>query len=559
MQTKSLLRQALFTILLLSSVCAFAQPVITSFSPATGPVGTVVTINGANFSSTPSSNIVFFGAVRANVTAATSASLTVTVPAGLSYEPIRVTTNGLTGYSAKPFGVTYTGGDTLVFNSFAPKADFKVGSAPIRPVASDLDGDGKADLVVTNLLSNTISVLRNTSSSGSISFANKIDFAVFNRPVHAAIEDLDGDGKPDVVVGNDTSSIVSVFRNISTAGNIAFAARTDLTAGSNPRSVSIRDMDNDGKPDILAANRGGNTISVFKNNSTPGTIAMAAKMDIIALAAPRWVHADDLDKDGKADLMVVHEGNDSFSVFHNISTGGGLAFGSRVDSIIARSRAITTGLLNGDDMPDIGFIVLNQAYFGSYRNTSTPGSIRMTPEPYIDLYSYATALSFADMDGDGNTDLVMTYGGYSLLSIQKNITQSSAIRFGDQVEFSTGANPQGLAICDIDGDGMLDMITANSNRDSVSVLRNINNRPPIFASFSPFTAGVGETVTIKGKNLSGVTAVSFGGTPAASFTIVSDSVITAVVATGTSGSVTITTPTGNLSGQHSLYFIPAPG
>ena len=55
-------------------------PTISSFSPTSGTIGTTVTITGTSFSTTPANNIVFFGAVKASVTAATATSLTVVVP-----------------------------------------------------------------------------------------------------------------------------------------------------------------------------------------------------------------------------------------------------------------------------------------------------------------------------------------------------------------------------------------------------------------------------------------------------------------------------------------------
>ena len=86
-----------------------SQPTINSFSPTSGPVGTSVTIPGANFSTTATNNVVYFGVVRANVTAASTNSLTATVPAGAAYQPISVTTNNLTAYSNKSFIVTFPG------------------------------------------------------------------------------------------------------------------------------------------------------------------------------------------------------------------------------------------------------------------------------------------------------------------------------------------------------------------------------------------------------------------------------------------------------------------
>ncbi|MEP1779247.1 LamG-like jellyroll fold domain-containing protein, partial [Reichenbachiella sp.] len=77
------------------SIAPQPVPTISSFSPANGPIGTEVTITGTNFDATPANNIVFFGAAKAAVTAATSTSLTVTVPAGATYEPITVLVDGL--------------------------------------------------------------------------------------------------------------------------------------------------------------------------------------------------------------------------------------------------------------------------------------------------------------------------------------------------------------------------------------------------------------------------------------------------------------------------------
>src|SRR5687768_9922173 len=93
----------LFVSLFTFSVSVFAQPVINSFSPASGPVGTIVTLSGANFSPVASNNIVYFGAVKATVIDATNTSITVSTPVGATYQPISVTTNNLTGYSKNPF------------------------------------------------------------------------------------------------------------------------------------------------------------------------------------------------------------------------------------------------------------------------------------------------------------------------------------------------------------------------------------------------------------------------------------------------------------------------
>ncbi len=192
-----------FLFTLLFSQQLFAQvPTISSFSPASGPIGTSVTINGTNFSSTASNNIVFFGAVRAVVNTASSTLLTVTIPAGATFQPITVTANGLTAYSPKPFIVTFNSGDTaFIPDSFEPKIDYSSSSGTSCIAAGDLDGDGKTDLISVSELSNSLTVFRNITST-IITLASGIIYPAGNKPYCVVTGDLDGDAKLDIVVVN---------------------------------------------------------------------------------------------------------------------------------------------------------------------------------------------------------------------------------------------------------------------------------------------------------------------------------------------------------------------
>ncbi|MBX2956962.1 MAG: VCBS repeat-containing protein [Cyclobacteriaceae bacterium] len=523
------------------SACgSLLPPTITSFTPFSGPIGTNVTINGTNFDITPANNIVYFGATRATVTAATSTQLTVNVPTGATYAPITIlnTSTSLLAYSTSNFTATFTPSKgSITTADFATKVDFTVGTgAGARSVAiGDLDGDGKADLVVSNQSIGVVSVFRNTSSSGTISYAAKVDFTTGVTPLSVAIGDLDGDGKADLAVANFTSNTVSVLRNTSTTpGMISYTAKVDFTAGASPYSVAIGDLDGDGKADLAVANRLSNTVSVFRNTGSSGTISYAAKVDFTTGSLPNSVAISDLDGDGKADLAVANTGS-SVSVFRNLGSPGTINYAAKVD-FTANSQAnwVATGDLDGDNKSDLAIGYEFGTAVSVFRNLSSPGNINYAAKVDFTTGDRPYSVAIGDLDGDGKPDLAVSNENSFSVSVLRNTGSSGTISYAAKVDFATGASPYSVAIGDQDGDGKSDLVAANYVSNTVSVIRNNSVFPPTITSFSPLSGPIGTTVTITGTN--------FDATP--SNNIVYFGATRATVTAATSTQLTVTVPTG---------------
>jgi hypothetical protein len=470
----------------------YAQPVITTFSPTSGPVGTVVTITGSGFDATISNNIVFFGAVMGTVSFSSATSLTVSVPASADFQYISVTNIAvnLTGYSLKPFLFTFPGGCKAPV--FASGIGFTAGTNPYSVSIGDLDGDGKSDLAVANLGSNTVSVFRNNSTSGGVSFEGKVDFTTGVNPISVSITDLNGDGKPDLAIANSGSNTVSVLKNISTSGTVNFAAKVDFSTGSLPQAVSTGDIDLDGRPDMVVVNQGGNNTSVYRNTSSGGDInsgSFAAKVDFASGSGPKSVSIGDIDGDGKPDVVVANSASSDVGVLRNTSASGVINSGSFAPCVFFTTNfggegynpwSVRIGDIDGDGKPEL--VVANfldninvLSTVSVFRNISTSGSVNFTARVNFYPGSKASSVSIGDLDGDGKPDVAVSNYNSSNVSVFRNTSISGTINTGSLTKVLTlgsGASPFSVCIGDLDGDGKPEISTANYYGSSVTVFRN---------------------------------------------------------------------------------------
>ena len=296
------------------------------------------------------------------------------------------------------------------------------------PALADLDGDSDFDLVIVAESGNIIYYLENTGTATSPSFtqrtgaANPLDGFSGGYNGTPALADLDGDADPDLVVVAEDGAIY-YFENTGTATSPGFTQRTGAANPLNGVAVdsystaTFVDLDGDSDPDIIVG-KGDGAIDYYENTGTatsPGftqRTGAANPLDGVAVGTVIAPVVIDLDVDGDPDLVVVVE-NGAILYYENTGTATSPNF---------TERAGATNTLEG-------------VYLGYYG-----------------------ALTFADLDGDGDHDLIAT-------------TQSSTVDYYENTGTLTQPEvvnqnlvPAALTLIDNGGNDTLDLRTDTADQ-----------------------------------------------------------------------------------------------
>ncbi|MBL7860947.1 MAG: VCBS repeat-containing protein, partial [Cyclobacteriaceae bacterium] len=285
--------------------------------------------------------------------------------------------------------------------SFQPSVTLGLGASTMD--VADFNNDGKTDLTVTTDLSGSgdLLILENRSVAGSFTTGTYGSFSgniIFNKPAPGGgvvSEDFDGDGFVDVATTNVATDNISIYRNagILKISIAQFASRLDLAVGDSPGRIYKGDFDGDGKVDLMLYHGGTATtlLTIFHNTSTVGNISFT-RIDLTNPSATTVATIADLDGDGKPEIITTSESGNRFSIFKNVYTSGALtaaSFAAPFNTTVTAPRGITTGDINLDGKPEIiltraaGLLVVYENLVGnplitSFNPTSGPVGTTVT-------------------------------------------------------------------------------------------------------------------------------------------------------------------------------------
>jgi hypothetical protein len=222
--------------------------------------------------------------------------------------------------------------------------------------SADFDKDGDVDFVATNPGTDNITVWQNNSAYRitTTQFTALPVITVGDNPGRIYTGDLDVDGKVDLMLyysTTTTSQFVTVLHNESTPGNISFS-RSDYNIGAFATVAHISDLDGDGKPEILVNSETTDKFFILKNTSTPGVINASSFAAPFATTVnnPRGLSSGDLNLDGKPEIIISSAPN-SLLVFENaVPTGPVIVFSvqpSPASVCAGGASTIFTALANG--------------------------------------------------------------------------------------------------------------------------------------------------------------------------------------------------------------------
>lgn len=323
-----------------------------------------------------------------------------------------------------------------------------VGERPRAIESADLDADGRADLVVGNADSDSVSILIASPDGGF----RRADVPAGNEPSDVELVDIDRDGDPDIVVANHETSGVTILLNDGSGQFTAMPGSPfDLGARPHLHGLATGDFDGDGYVDIAADSSDSDSLAVMRGRSggfkTPEAVP--------AGRFPYYRIDEFSSGDGKVFSILVP--SPRAGTVRTLELKGAPRLGPVLEA--PGAMMVLAGKFGGRGARDVVAIGDNQLRLWLDGKTGH----RLTVERRFDN---PVEIAVGDVDGDGIDEIAVSLWDSDSISILSADGRTRG-------SITACMRPAALLLSDLDGDGRAELVAGCWNEPEVRIFRNL--------------------------------------------------------------------------------------
>ena len=357
------------------------------------------------------------------------------------------------------------------------------GSYPIGVDINYLNNDSLLDIAVVNAFTNNVLIFFGNTDG---SFVQGADLSTGDQSSPNSIQtiDLNNDKLIDILVANMDLNSVGVFYGLGD-GKYEEQATSSIEIGSLPIGTAVGDFNQDNQLDIVTINWNGNGISILlgypnKTFSSPTSFSTGQG------SSPSAIKIRDMNNDEYLDIIVSLYGTSNVVVFYGLGDGTFLLGKLQSTGTNSAVWALDVGDFNSDSYFDIVVANMQTKNIGIFISDNF--------DPFGSLTTYSTgdgsqphSVAIADCNNDHRMDIIVTKYGTNSIGIF--LAAADVGRYNDMIDYSTGTDsaPYGVTTTDLNNDGNIDIIVANSGTNEILILLGHGNGS--FADGLRYTTG----------------------------------------------------------------------